>query len=50
MNWLDLVNMFAAVFLASLKDGKKKKQIKSIALKVYKSIGTAFAGDPDFQG
>jgi hypothetical protein len=49
MDWEMIVNMFAAVFLASLKDGKKKKTIKKVALKIFTGIKTAYASDPDFQ-
>jgi hypothetical protein len=48
MDWELAVNMFAAVFLSSLKDGKKKSKIKGVALKIFKGIWTAFGTDKDF--
>lgn len=49
MNKLDLINMFAALFLSALKDGETKKKIRDVALKMHRSIKVAFAGDPDFE-
>jgi hypothetical protein len=49
MDWQMIISMFAAVFLSSLKDPKKKAKIKSVALKIFTSIKTAYASDPDFQ-
>jgi hypothetical protein len=49
MDWQMIVSMFAAVFLSSIKDPKKKKQIRGVALKVFTSLKTAYAGDEDFQ-
>jgi hypothetical protein len=49
MDWQTIISMFAAVFLQSLKDKKKKAQIKTVALKIFNSIKTAYAGDEDFQ-
>lgn len=43
-----IINMFAAVFLSALKDGKLKKTIRGVALKIFKGIWTAFGSDKDF--
>lgn len=43
-----LISMGVTVLLLAIKGPKKKKQIRAIALKVYKSIKEAYAGDPDF--
>lgn len=49
MDWQTIISMFAAVFLSSLKDSKKKQKIRDMSLKIFKSIKTAYAGDEDFE-
>jgi hypothetical protein len=49
MDWQTIISMFAAVFLASLKDSKKKQKIRDVSLKIFKSLKTAYASDPDFE-
>lgn len=49
MDWQTIVSMFAAVFLSSLKDPKKKKTIRDVSLKIFKSLKVAYAGDEEFQ-
>jgi len=38
-----------SVILSSVKNPSKKASLKKAMLKVYKTIATVYAGDPDFQ-
>lgn len=49
MDKMMMINMFAAVFLAGLKDKKLKKEIRGVALKIFTSIRQAFPGDKAFE-
>jgi hypothetical protein len=49
MDKTTIIDMFAAVFLSALKDGKLKKTIRSVTLKVFKGIWAAFGSDQDFK-
>lgn len=43
-----LISMAASVILASVKNKAKKAKLKAVMLKIYKTIGSMYAGDPDF--
>jgi uncharacterized membrane protein len=44
-----IITMATAVILSAVKSPAKKASLKKAMLKIYKSIGTVYAGDPDFQ-
>lgn len=44
-----LLSAGVAILLMALKNPQKKKSIRNIALKVFKSLKAAYSGDPDFQ-
>jgi hypothetical protein len=44
-----IISMATAVILSAVKNPTKKAALKKVMLKVYKTIGMAYAGDPDFQ-
>jgi hypothetical protein len=48
MDKATIIDMFAAVFLSGLKDGKLKKTIRNVSLKIFKGIWAAYSGDKDF--
>jgi hypothetical protein len=49
MNEELMIAMATSVILASIKNPAKKAALKKAMLKIYKTIGTVYAGDPDFQ-
>ena len=49
MNEELIIGMAMSVILSSVKNPSKKASLKKAMLKVYKTIGTVYAGDPDFQ-
>ena len=44
-----IIAMATSVILASVKNPAKKASLKKAMLKIYTTIGTMYAGDPDFQ-
>lgn len=42
------ITMGTAAILASIKSEEGKARFKKVMLKIYRSIATAYAGDPDF--
>lgn len=48
MNLDILLSIGVTILLGSIKNPESKARVRKIALKVYTSIKTAFAGDPDF--
>ncbi len=49
MNEEIIIAMATSVILSSVKNPSKKASLKKAMLKIYKTIGTVYAGDPDFQ-
>jgi hypothetical protein len=49
MNEELIIAMATSVILASVKNPAKKATLKKAMLKIYTTIGTMYAGDPDFQ-
>lgn len=49
MNEELIISMATAIVLSAVKNPTKKAALKKVMLKIYKSIGTAYFGDPDFQ-
>jgi uncharacterized membrane protein len=49
MNEELLIAMATSVILSTVKNPAKKASLKKAMLKIYKTIGTVYAGDPDFQ-
>lgn len=43
-----LVNIGTTVILASVKNPAKKKRLKRVMFKIFRSLGTAYVGDKDF--
>ena len=49
MNYQDLIiNLAVGVVLSVIKDPKKKAQLRSALLKIFKAIRAGFPNDPDF--
>jgi hypothetical protein len=44
-----MVGMAASIILNAIKGPQKKAKLKAVLLKVYKTIKTTYANDPDFQ-
>lgn len=44
-----LINLGVSSLLVAIKNPKRKAQLRSTFLKVYRAIKVAFAGDPDFE-
>ncbi len=44
-----IIAMATSVILATVKNPAKKAALKKVMLKLYTTIGTMYAGDPDFQ-
>jgi hypothetical protein len=42
------VSMAVSVLLSTIKNPDKKAKLKTVFLKVYQTIKTVYAGDPDF--
>lgn len=43
-----LISMAASVILSTVKNKAKRTKLKAVMLKLYKTIGSMYAGDPDF--
>lgn len=48
MNEELIISMAVAVILSTIKNPAKKASLKKAMLKVFTTIKTAYAGDPDF--
>ena len=44
-----LIAMATSIILASVKNPEKKTKLTKAMAKIYKTIGTAYLGDPEFQ-
>jgi hypothetical protein len=49
MNEELLIAMATSIILASVKNPEKKTKLTKAMAKIYKTIGTAYLGDPEFQ-
>lgn len=48
MDYSFWITMGTAAILASIKSEESRLRFKKIMLKIYRSIGDAYMGDPDF--
>lgn len=44
-----LIGMAASVILSSVKKPANRQKLKSVMLKIYRTIQNMYLGDPDFQ-
>ena len=44
-----IIAMATSVILASVKNPERKSKLTKVMAKLYKTIGTAYLGDPEFQ-
>lgn len=44
-----IISMATAVILSAVKNPAKKASLKKAMLKIYRTIGSMYAGDPDFK-
>ena len=49
MNEELIIAMATSVILASVKNPERKSKLTKVMAKLYKTIGTAYLGDPEFQ-
>jgi hypothetical protein len=49
MNEELIIAMATSIILASVKNPEKKAKLKKAMAKIYKTIGTTYFGDPEFQ-
>ena len=49
MNEELIISMATSVILSAVKNPAKKQSLKRAMLKIYRTIGATYAGDPDFQ-
>jgi hypothetical protein len=50
MDQLDLfIGMAASIIIGTVKNPAKKTQLKAVMLKIWKTIGSVYQGDPDFK-
>lgn len=44
-----LIGMAASIILSTIKNPANKAKLKSVMLKIWKTIGNQYQGDPDFK-
>lgn len=49
MNEELIIAMATSIILSTVKNKASKKRLKSVMLKIWKTIGNAYAGDKDFK-
>lgn len=43
-----IIGMAASIIISSVKNPSSKAKLKAVMLKIYRTIGGIYSGDPDF--